>query len=51
LIVLAFIGVMMLLLIPEWVGRWVVVSIFIITLTEEAIGRWQFYGHLDRRIM
>jgi len=49
LIVLAVIGVMTFFLVPGSVGRWMVASIFIISLVEETIGRWQFYGNIDRR--
>jgi anaerobic dimethyl sulfoxide reductase subunit B (iron-sulfur subunit) len=51
LIVLALAGVATMYLVPDSVGRWLAVPIFIIVLVEEVIGRWLFYEHLHQRIL
>jgi anaerobic dimethyl sulfoxide reductase subunit B (iron-sulfur subunit) len=51
LIGLALFGIVALFVIPDSVGRWTIVPIFIIALFEETIGRWLFYEHLHRRIL
>jgi len=51
LIALALLGAVKIVLVPESVGRWLVVSIFILGMAEEGIGRWQFYEHLNQRGM
>jgi hypothetical protein len=38
-------------IVPVRVGGWVAVPIFILILIEEALGRWQFYEHLQQRVL
>jgi len=47
--VLALLGVALMFIGTDIVGMWGIVSIFIISLVEEVIGRWQFYTHLRHR--
>jgi DMSO reductase anchor subunit len=51
LIVLALAGVATMYLVPDSIGRWLAVPIFVIVLVEEVIGRWLFYEHLHQRIL
>ncbi len=51
LIGLGLVGVLVIYLIPNVVGSWLVVPIFIIVLVEEALGRWLFYEQLQQRIL
>ena len=51
LIALSLLGVTMTVLLPNLVGRWVVVPIFLIALFEEVLGRWLFYEHLHQRLL
>ena len=51
LIVTAIIGVGIMLIMPNQFGMWFSLSVFIIVLVEEIIGRWQFYEALKRRML
>jgi DMSO reductase anchor subunit len=43
LILLAMAGVAIMLFVPEQVGAWSTLPIFLIVLAQEIIGRWLFY--------
>ena len=51
LIALAGLGMVMLFILPDTVGRWIILPVFLIVLSEEAIGRWSFYEHVNQRIL
>ena len=48
---LGLLGTLGMYFVPDLVGRWIIIPIFLIILVEEAIGRWIFYEHLQRRIL
>lgn len=49
LIGLGLTGVLATYIVPNTVGRWIVITLFMIVLLEEALGRWLFYQHLQLR--
>jgi len=51
LIGLGLVGIVGMHLVPNTVGRWIVIPIFLIILAEEALGRWFFYEHLRQRVL
>ena len=51
LIVLAFVGIAVFVIVTSLAGKLAAVSIFILALSEECIGRWLFYEHLHRRVL
>ena len=51
LIGLGLVGVLVTFVVPNTMGRWLVVPIFIIVLVEEVLGRWLFYEQLNQRIL
>ena len=51
LIGLGLVGTVGMHLVPNTVGRWIVIPIFLIILAEEALGRWFFYEHLRQRVL
>jgi DMSO reductase anchor subunit len=51
LIALALLGAVGMMIVTYPVERWLVVLIFLIALTEEALGRWLFYEHLHQRVL
>lgn len=51
LIGLGLVGVLGMYVLPNAVGRWLILPIFVIVLFEEVIGRWLFYEQLQQRIL
>jgi len=51
LIGLGLVGIVGIYLVPNSVGRWIVIPIFLTILAEEALGRWLFYEHLHQRVL
>jgi DMSO reductase anchor subunit len=49
LIGLGLVGMLVMYILPDLVGSWIIVPIFIIVLIEEGLGRWLFYEHLHCR--
>jgi len=51
LIGLGLAGVLAMYVIPNTVGRWIMVPIFLVVLVEEVLGRWQFYERPLQRVL
>jgi anaerobic dimethyl sulfoxide reductase subunit B len=51
LILLGLAGMLAVSFLPDTMGRWITVLIFILVLFEQVLGRWQFYAYLHKRTL